>query len=50
MATEKNMAMVKSSRNIKGGIVGLANVGKTSVFNMYGTKQIIATLIYFDDN
>lgn len=34
MDSGKNTTMIKPSRNIKGGIVGLTNVGKTSVFNM----------------
>lgn len=26
--------LIKPSRNIKGGIIGLTNVGKTSIFNL----------------
>jgi 50S ribosomal subunit-associated GTPase HflX len=31
---KKSMKFVKTSRNIKAGLIGLTNVGKTSVFNL----------------
>ena len=44
---KKNATMVKPSRNVKGGIVGLANVGKTALFNILtGANAPVDTSVF----